>query len=211
VTLVALSASYGAGGSRVGPEVAKRLGVPFLDRVIPMAVAQRMDVPFDEAVAHDERMSSSWLERMLSSFVALDTSTPTPVVAEAFSADEFRRTTEAVIVEQAQTGGGVILGRGAAVLLRDDRRVLRVRLDGPPEFRVRQAMALQGLDEETARQGLPKLDRTHAAYLRHFYNADINDPGLYNLMIDSTSIPLGVCAELIVRAAESMAGAASGG
>jgi cytidylate kinase len=211
VTLVALSASYGAGGSRVGPEVAERLGVPFLDRVIPMAVAQRMDVPFDEAVAHDERMSSSWLERMLSSFVALDTSTPAPVVAEAFSSDEFRRTTEAVIVEQAQTGGGVILGRGAAVLLRDDRRVLRVRLDGPPEFRVRQAMALQGLDEETARQGLPKLDRTHAAYLRHFYNADINDPGLYNLMIDSTSIPLGVCAELIVRAAESMAGAASGG
>lgn len=209
MTLVALSASYGTGGSRVGPDVAERLGVPFLDRVIPIAVAERLDVPFDDAVAHDERMSSSWLERMLASFVALDTSTPMPVGAEAFSSDEFRRATEAVITEQAASGHGVILGRGAAVLLRDDRRVLRVRLNGPPELRVRQAIALEALDEETARRALPKLDRTHAEYLRHFYNAEIDDPGLYNLMIDSTSIPLGVCAELIVRAAESMADAAS--
>jgi cytidylate kinase len=209
VTLVALSASYGAGGSRVGPGVAERLGVPFLDRAIPMAVAERLDVPFDDAVAHDERMSSSWLERMLASFVALDTSAPAPVVAEAFSSAEFRRATEEVIVQHAAGGAGVILGRGAAVLLRDDRRVLRVRLDGPPERRARQAMELQGLEEETAHRGLSKLDRTHAEYLRYFYNVDINDPGLYHLVIDSTSIPLGACAELIVLAAESMTGAAT--
>lgn len=205
VTLVALSASYGAGGSRVGPDVAERLGVPFLDRVIPMAVAERLDVPFDDAVAHDERMSTSWLERMLTSFVALDTSTPAPAAAEVFSADEFHRATEEVIVQQAQAGVGVILGRGAAVLLRDDPRVLRVRLDGPPEDRVRQAMELQGLDQETARRALPKLDRAHAEYLRRFYNAEINDPRLYHLMIESTSIALGACAELIVLAAEAMA------
>jgi hypothetical protein len=53
-------------------------------------------------------------------------------------------------------------------------------------------------------RALPKLDRTHAEYLRHFYNAEIDDPRLYHLMIDSTAIALDACAELIVRAAGSM-------
>ena len=36
MTLVAISASFGAGGSRIGPALAERLGVPFLDRAIPL-------------------------------------------------------------------------------------------------------------------------------------------------------------------------------
>jgi shikimate kinase len=59
VTLVALSASYGAGGSRVGPELAQRLDVPFVDRAIPTAVAERLRVPLDEAVAYDEQTPTS--------------------------------------------------------------------------------------------------------------------------------------------------------
>ena len=54
MTVVTISASYGAGGSRIGPRLAERLGVEFLDRVIPTAVADRLAVPLDDALAHDE-------------------------------------------------------------------------------------------------------------------------------------------------------------
>jgi hypothetical protein len=37
--VVTLSASFGAGGSVIGPRVAEELGLPFLDRAIPVAVA----------------------------------------------------------------------------------------------------------------------------------------------------------------------------
>jgi shikimate kinase len=37
--VVTLSAGYGAGGSVIGPAVAERLGVPFLDRALPAGVA----------------------------------------------------------------------------------------------------------------------------------------------------------------------------
>src|SRR4029450_7477226 len=53
MTVVTLSASYGAGGSHVGPRLADRLGVPFIDRVIPTTVAERLAVPLDDALAHD--------------------------------------------------------------------------------------------------------------------------------------------------------------
>jgi len=67
MTLVALSASYGAGGRVVGPELAERLGVPFVDRAIPTQVAESLDVPLAHALEHDENVGSL-LDRMLKHF-----------------------------------------------------------------------------------------------------------------------------------------------
>jgi cytidylate kinase len=207
VTLVALSASYGAGGGRIGPALAERLGVPFVDRAIPTAVAEQLSVPLDEAVAHDEQTARSFLERMLGGFLGSDTGAPTPLPAQAMSGEDFRRATEEVLCRQAETGKGVILGRGGAVVLRENPRALRVRLDGPVERRVRQAMRLQHVDEETARQTVRRLDRAHAAYLKQFYGVDVNDPALYHLRIDSTAMPLEACVDLIELAARSLTSA----
>jgi hypothetical protein len=117
--LIALSAAYGAGGSVIGPSLAERLGVPFLDRAIPLAVADRLDVSYDDAAAHDEKVGAGWLERVLTGFVGGDTGVPTPLPGEALSAEDFRRATEEVLRQQVATGEGVILGRGAVVLLRE--------------------------------------------------------------------------------------------
>ena len=56
--VVTISASYGAGGAYVGPRLAERLGVPFVDRAIPNEVAQRLAVPLTEAIHHDESAGS---------------------------------------------------------------------------------------------------------------------------------------------------------
>jgi hypothetical protein len=204
MTLIALSAAYGAGGGRIGPALAQRLGVPFVDRAIPTAVAARLDVPFDEAAAHDEHTPTGWLERLLAGFLGSDAGAPAPMTPDVASAEDFRRATEAVLCQQADTGTGVILGRGAVVVLRDDRRALRVRLTGPPERRLREAMKVQGVDEATARETMRRMDRTQAAYLKQFYGAEIDDPSLYHLVLDSTSIPIDTCVELIARAAGSI-------
>jgi cytidylate kinase len=90
------------------------------------------------------------------------------------------------------------------VVLREHPQALRVRLDGPVERRVRQAMRIQNVDEETARQTVRRLDRAHAAYLKQFYGVDVDDPTLYHLRIDSTAMPLEACVELIVVAARSL-------
>jgi hypothetical protein len=204
MTLVALSASYGAGGSIIGPALAGRLDVPFVDRAIPLAVADRLGVPYDDAAAHDEQVSTGWLERVLSGFVGGDAGVPAPLPADTFSSEDFRRATEEVLLQQAGTGKGVILGRGGAVLLRDDPRALRVRLDGPPERRVRQATALQHLEHNVAERARARFDRTHEAYMRQFYGVQIQDPALYHLVIDSTAIDFAACVELIALAAASL-------
>src|SRR5579884_1688696 len=145
MSLVAISAAYGAGGSVIAPAVAQRLDVPFVDRAIPLAVAERLEVTPDDAAAHDNKVGGSWIERLLRGFIGGDAGMPTALPAEIVTADDFRRATEEVLLQQAATGDGVILGRAAVVVLRSDRRALRVRLDGPPARRVQQAIASAGL------------------------------------------------------------------
>jgi cytidylate kinase len=205
MTLVALSASYGAGGSRVGPALAERLGVPFLDRAIPLEVAERLHVGVGQATAHDDRVSGGWWGRLLGGFAAGDSGAPTPVPADGATSDDFRRTTEAVLLNQAATGEGVILGRAAVVVLRDDPRVLRVRLDGPPQRRARQATEVEGVEPEVAERALRQTDRAHDEYVRQFYGVRLDDPSLYHLVLDSTAIDFETCVDVIASVAASPA------
>jgi Cytidylate kinase-like family len=200
MTVVTLSASYGAGGSQVGPRLADRLGVAFLDRVIPVTVAERLAVPLGDALAHDDAVRSV-LERLLMRFAPAaqafsGAATPPELVDER----SFLRATEEVICERAATGSGVILGRGAAVVLRELPGALHVRLDGPVERRLDQAMQVEGVDRATAARHMRETDRAREAYVQQFYGADARDAALYHLVIDSTALALDACVELIALA-----------
>jgi cytidylate kinase len=199
--LVTISASFGAGGSRVGPAVADRLGVELLDRAIPTRVAERLAVPLDDALAHDESLGDA-IGRLASSFALLPELAGAMVQAGVLAGEDYRRETERIIVEHAGAGtGAVVLGRAGAIVLRDHPDALHVRLDGPRDRRIEQAMRLRGLEHADADRLLRDSDRAREAYVRHFYGADARDPSLYHLVIDSTALPLGTVADLIVAAA----------
>jgi cytidylate kinase len=203
VSLVAISASLGSGGSRIGPALAKRLGVPFVDRAIPLAVAAQLDIDPAEAQAFHAQAGRSRLEKLLSAFAGSDPGVPVPASATSYTSAEFRAATEEVLRSQAATGHGVILGRAAVVVLRNDPRVLRVRLDGPIERRIEQAMALDEVeDRSTVEHAVRQADRTHAAYAHDLYRVDLTDPALYHLVLDSTHLALDVCVELIAAATQ---------
>jgi cytidylate kinase len=86
------------------------------------------------------------------------------------------------------------------VLLREDPRVLRVLLTGPPARRIEQAMAIEGIDRKTAARRLERTDRARIAYHQTLYCVDPRKPELYHLMVDSTAIPFETCVELIAAA-----------
>lgn len=197
--LVTISASYGAGGSQVGPALAERLGVEFLDRAIPTTVADRLSVPLDEALAHDETLGDA-IGRFVSSFALLPELAGAMVQAGVLAGEDYRRETEKLIREHA-ADGAVILGRAGAIILRDDPRALHVRLDGPVERRVQRAMEMEGLTREDAERLRKSGDRAREAYVRHFYGCDARDPSHYHLVIDSTALPLETVVDVIATAA----------
>jgi cytidylate kinase len=184
MALIAISSPYGAGGSRVAPALARRLNVPFLDR------------PAGTEPDHEEG-------RLLSRLGSIGLAWGTPAGMEfedLVPGDARRREIEAELRELQAQGGGVVLGRAAAVLLREDPRVLRVLLTGPPHRRIEQAMAIEGIDRKTAARRLERTDRARIAYHQTLYCVDPRKPELYHLMVDSTAIPFETCVELIAAA-----------
>jgi cytidylate kinase len=203
VGIVTISASYGAGGAEVAPAVAERLGLTFHDRAIPAQVAGRLGVPVAEAEANDETVVRG-LWRLVASLGTM----PDPVggvMPTTSLPDEraYRQQTEKVLAEVADAGGGVVLGRAAAIVLGDRPDALHVRLDGPPERRLAAAVARSGRPEDDVRGDLETNDRSREAYVRHFYRCDPRSARHYHLVIDSTALPLDTVEELIVTAARA--------
>jgi cytidylate kinase len=201
VGIVTISAPYGAGGAEVAPAVAERLGLPFHDRAIPAQVAGRLGVPVAEAEANDETVVRG-LWRLVASLGTM----PDPVggvMPTGSLPDEraYRLQTERILAEMADSGGGVVLGRAAALVLGDRPDALHVRLDGPPRRRLAAAVARSGRSEDDVRRDLEANDRTREAYVRHFYRCDPASARHYHLVVDSTALPLDAVVDLIVVAA----------
>jgi len=202
--VVTLSAAFGAGGGVVGPAVAERLDVPFIDRAIPAAVANDLGVSLEDAMSRDEQVKG-WLSRMLAAAAPLSSDYMIgydPPRMALLPDSEFVTCTQSAIRKHVGAQGGVILGRAAAIVLRDHPTALHVRLDGDPERRVRQAMELLHLDEREARNALEQNDGARTAYVRHFYRTDPASPDHYDLVLDSTRLSLDACVDLIVTAAK---------
>ena len=185
--------------------MAERLGVPFVDRLIPAQVAAGLGIRPSAAQEHDEG-SGGFMARLLISLAPIGEAVGVERRAGGRASDrDFRETIEQVIFERADSGRGVILGRAGAVVLRKDPRALHVRLDGPREARIEQAMRIQKVERETAERRIRETDHARHSYVRHFYRADARDPALYHLLIDSTAVDLDSCVELIALAAEDRA------
>jgi cytidylate kinase len=208
---VTISAGYGAGGSIIAPEVAGRLGLPLLDRAISSHVAAQLHVSVPEAEGGEVRRSLA--DRFLGVLAPLaggvlcagTDAAPPEALPPPDDAALFREQAEAIMTG-ALKDGAVILGRAGGAAFHERPDVLCVRLFGPEEARVAQAARIENVDESTARQRLPEVDRARAQYVRRLYAADIDDPAFYRLQIDSTALPLDACASIITAAYTALTG-----
>jgi hypothetical protein len=197
-----VSASYGAGGSVVAPALAARLGLPFLQRVTTSEGHPAPPGPCDEQVSPEEAKATP-VHRLLAAFTQAMPTGPTHSPPSSQHQDEHLRSHgEAGIHRLLAAGGGVILGRAAAVVLGKDRGY-HVRLDGPADRRVVQGAVIEGISEEEAAARLRAADKARTAYVRRLYRTDPSDPALYHLSIDSTALPLDAVVELILAAARA--------
>jgi len=197
-----VSAAYGAGGSVVAPALADRLGLPFLQRVTTSEGHVAEPGPCDEQLSAEE-VKVTPVHRLLAHLTQAMPTGPTQSPPSTHHQDEhLRGHGEAGIHRLLADGGGVILGRAAAVVLGKDRG-FHVRLDGPTERRVVQGAAIEGIGEEQARERLRAADKVRTAYVRRLYRCDPANASLYHLVIDSTAMPLDMVIELIVNAARS--------
>ena len=192
--IVTISASYAAGGSEIAPRVAERLGLPFVDRAIPVTVAAELGVPVESVDGAQEQSRSGFWALMASMAVV-------PGYVHVPSERAMQEKTEEQLSKIADGPGAVLLGRAAAIVLADRPDALHVRLDGSEDGRVRAAMRQHGISETEAREARKTNDAARVGYVKHLYRCDPAKASLYHLVIDTVAIDWQTAENLIVSAA----------
>ncbi len=203
---ITIAATYGAGGSIIGPAVAQQMGVPFVDRAMPSAVVQKIHEPLVSALA-DDSASGSRVGRLFNAALGYTgLFAGVPLDAEQLGVEPEVARTEVAIRALADGGGAVILGRASVFVLKDRSDVFHVRLDGDVEARRRAAMEHEHIDYKSASKMQQDTDQARRAYVQHFYPraGAWDDPRHYHMVLDSTVISLDACVELIVRGAQDV-------
>jgi len=121
-----------------------------------------------------------------------------PPLSVAF--DRYVRMVGLVMKKVAREGNVLLLGRGGQVLLQNHPGVLRVQIVAPLPVRVEVVMARLNLSKRDAQRRIRASDRARSDYLRRYFDADWLDPALYDLVLNTSRLPVAVSARLIVDA-----------
>ena len=188
-----LAAEHGAAGDLVAPRVADALGVPFLDRALPASLATADD--------RTERASGlvGTLARASTMFGGGQ--------VERLDLDEGRLRAElAEFLTRACSDGGVVLGRGGAIVLADGPRALHVLLTGPHEGRVARVAERERIDRDAAERRVRANDRARREYARRVHGVDPDDRRLYHLVVDTITFGIDASVELVLAASRARTG-----
>lgn len=183
--VVTVSRGYGAQGKEVAQALADTLGVRCCDREILQEVSRRAHVDIELVSAIDEHMKKvkgEWWR----SFVE----------GKSFTREQYFTNLVKVIVSISQRGG-VILGRGAHLVLRG-KRAFRVRIVGTLEHCAARIAEREKVDLTAARQRVLEVNNERAEYVRSLYDADIDDTRTYDLVINSDRYSISQMVEVIL-------------
>jgi Cytidylate kinase-like family len=109
--------------------------------------------------------------------------------------------TTQTILRLAAAGRSILVGRGANVITARLPNVFHVRLVAPLATRIRHAVEYYDLSEPEAAKFVREQDQARRRYLRRYFNAEIDDPTLYDVTLNTGRLDFARAAELITQLA----------
>lgn len=191
IRVVTISPQLGSEGSKIAATLAGRLQWQLMERNIVTQVAGELEMEEEEAALYDEHMYS-FADRFLLSmqFSVSDamgawgnqyTVPIWPLRQERL----YHETLQRVIENIAEAGSAVIVGHGAQAILANRPDALHIKVIAPLAQRVQHVMQCGQKDENSARELIQQKDRDRAHYLRSQHRRNIDDPLLYDLVVNS--------------------------
>ena len=182
--IITVEREYGAGGSLVAAELARRKGWELLDTQLTAEIAKMASVS-PRVVARCEEKVDPLLHRLAKVFWRGSYERSLPIADDKiFDADNMVQLAHRVIEEKAKHGHCVIVGRGGPYILRRRHDTFRVFVFASREEKVRRLIGLKVQPKE-AEELVETIDRERALFVRKYYNAEWPCRKLYHLMLNS--------------------------
>jgi cytidylate kinase len=203
---VTISREYGSGGGEIAARLAHASGWRLIDHEVVVQVAHDLGLSEEDAELQDEHVAS-FIEQALDSLSLAYPSAypnisgsvpPSPLQRQQAYHEALQR----VILNAADEGNVVIVGRGSHVVLADRRDVLRVAVVAPLPQRIVYVARREGLDAAAARERIQRKDQDRRRYLEVQYHTRPFEPEQFDLSVNTAVLTLDDAVELIRRALE---------
>ena len=190
--IITISREFGSGGRTVGHMVAERLGIPFYDKELVDQIALESGFAPKFVEENGEHSPGSSLFSYAFAHQGI------PGVMNGLSTADFLWNIQcSVILQLAEKGPCVIVGRCADYILRDKADCLRVFIHADMDFRAERIVKVYGESQQSPQQRLKDKDKRRAAYHRFYTDMKWGHAQNYDITLNSGSLGIDKCVQII--------------
>ncbi|MEG3639546.1 cytidylate kinase-like family protein [Magnetococcus sp. PR-3] len=192
VPLVTVSRGLGANGHKIAARLAESLQVPLYDKELITEVTKQAKSDPYLTKRLDERTSGVMAEWVTSMFTGKST-----------SKDTFNYYMVKVIMSIAPQGG-VIVGRGAHLLLSQKHKVFRLRVEGSLHHCAERVAKRENIKQKKAEKLVVQTDRERQEFVENLYQNHSGRHNYYDMVVNTDLFKAQATVELVEKGMREM-------
>ncbi len=192
--IITISREFGSGGRTIGREVANRLGIPFYEKELVDQIA--LESGFAPKFVEEHGEHAPGKSRLSYAFAHQGV----PGVMNGLSTADFLWSIQcSVILQLAEQGPCVIVGRNADYILKDREDVLDVYIHADKEFRADRIVRLYGESEKSPMARLAEKDKRRQINYQHYTGRTWGTAQNYDICLNSGKLGIENCVDIIIN------------
>ena len=195
--IITISREFGSGGRSIGRKVAEKLGIPFYDKELVDQIAMESGFAPQFVEEHGEHSPGK------SFFSYAFAHHGVPGVMNGLSTADFLWNIQCnVILQLADKGPCVIVGRNADYILKDRKDCLHTFIHADMDFRADRIVRLYGESEKSPEVRLQEKDKRRRVNYQHYTGRTWGTAQNYDICLNSSAIGIDECVDIIVALAQ---------
>ena len=191
--IITISREFGSGGRTIGHMVAEKLGIPFFDKELVEQISLESGFAPKFVEEHGEHAPG----KSIFSYALAPQGVP-GVMNNLSTADFLWNIQCGVILQLAERGPCVIVGRNADYILKDRTDCLHVYIHADMDFRADRITRLYGESEKSPQTRLQEKDKRRKVNYHHYTGRTWGMSQNYDLCLNSSTLGLENCANIIL-------------
>jgi cytidylate kinase len=191
--IITISREFGSGGRTVGRMIADRLGIPFYDKELVEQISLESGFAPKFVEEHGEHAPGKTL------FAYAFAPQGVPGVMNGMSTADFLWHIQCnAILQLADNGPCVIVGRNADYILKDRKDAFHAYIHADKEFRADRIVRLYGESEKSPIARLQEKDKRRSVNYQHYTGRTWGASENYDICLNTASIGIEKAADIIV-------------
>lgn len=191
---IAIEREYGSGGTQIGQEVSKRLGIACCSKEIYEKVADVLGIPVDEVETREESVTNSFLYS-----IAMLSNVQNGKDSTLSTEQKIHLVMQKQMQEIANRESCVFIGHCAMEALKDRNDVLRVFVRADDASKNQRIVEEYGIAKENAERRREKFDKRRRNAFRFYTTKKWEAADNYDLILDSGKLGVDNCVEILVK------------